>query len=519
MTQMIDVKSDVGRLLNALGRPVYLKYLDDCFVHANDDFLAMFGCRYDHLIGRMEVEILGGDNAEILAEGAARLIAGRLKEHRCEITISDVAETIHLFEVRQRLYETADGNVLILVVMSDVTDQHHLEEVLRASEEYARSFLESSQDIVAHLSSEGSFLSINGAGMRMLGINSLDAIVGHSFDEIFPVNHIAFLGIYAQVLADGQVRFEQQVSRTDEHDLWLDMHFTPIRDIDGSLRSILLVGRDITDFKMIQSQLVQQEKMSSIGQLAAGVAHEINNPLGFITSNLNTLKKYVDRLQRFLLLQDAAIEAMLTIPSQVEKEVERLKAERAVLKIDFILKDAMHLIDESLDGSERVSSIVLDLKGFSRVDDVEEKLSDINAGLESTINIVWNEIKYKATVHKEYGMLPQTKCNLGQLNQVFMNILLNAVQAIPEHGEMRIKTWADEGRIFIAISDTGSGIAPDKIGRIFEPFFTTKEVGKGTGLGLSIAYDIVKKHGGEIAVQSEIGKGTTFTISIPVIEG
>ena len=162
--------------------------------------------------------------------------------------------------------------------------------------------------------------------------------------------------------------------------------------------------------------------------------------------------------------------------------------------------------------------IVQDLKGFSRIDEAESTMADINAGLESTINIVWNEIKYKAAVHRDFGAIPLTKCNPGQLNQVFMNMLINAAQAIPERGEIRIRTWAEEGSIFIAISDTGAGIPADKLQKVFEPFYTTKDVGKGTGLGLSIAYDIVKKHDGELTVESEPDKGTTFTVRIPVVE-
>jgi two-component system NtrC family sensor kinase len=322
-----------------------------------------------------------------------------------------------------------------------------------------------------------------------------------------------------QAITGERVRFEQRVSVAGEHERWLDVHLTPIKDFDGSVRSILLVGRDITDVKMLQSQLLQQEKMSSIGQLAAGVAHEINNPMGFIMSNLNTLRKYVDRLQGFITTQQDALQEVIAVPASASEKLYMVNAERTRLKVDFVLGDAVSLLTESLEGAERVKRIVQDLKGFSRIDEAESKMADINAGLESTINIVWNEIKYKATVHKDFGDLPQMKCNLGQLNQVFMNMLINAAQAIPETGTISVKTWVEPGTIFIAISDSGSGIPPEKIGHIFEPFFTTKDVGKGTGLGLSIAYDIVKKHGGEIVVQSELGRGTTFTVTIPVVEG
>jgi two-component system NtrC family sensor kinase len=182
------------------------------------------------------------------------------------------------------------------------------------------------------------------------------------------------------------------------------------------------------------------------------------------------------------------------------------------------MNDVTDILDESLEGAERVKRIVQDLKRFSHVDEAETKTTDINAELESTINIAWNEIKYKASLIKDFGGLPMIQCNPGQLNQVFMNLLVNASQAIERQGEIRVKTWHESGTVRIAISDTGSGIPPDKLGRIFEPFFTTKEVGKGTGLGLSIAYDIIKKHSGTIEVHSTVGEGTTFTVSIPVAE-
>ncbi|MBI5741108.1 MAG: PAS domain S-box protein [Nitrospirae bacterium] len=267
------------------------------------------------------------------------------------------------------------------------------------------------------------------------------------------------------------------------------------------------------ELKATQAQLLQREKMASIGQLAAGVAHEINNPMGFISSNLGTLGKYMSRLTEFIGAQSEMMGSLHSAEAS-----GKLAELRKGLKIDYILSDLEQLIKESLDGADRVKKIVQNLKSFSRVDEAEYKYADINECIESTLNIVWNELKYKATVTKEYGALPHTKCYPLQLNQVFVNLLINASQAIEKQGEIKIKTCNGDGSIKVSISDTGAGIAEDKIGRIFEPFYTTKEVGKGTGLGLSITYDIVKKHNGDISVESEVGKGTTFTVRIPVVE-
>ena len=299
-----------------------------------------------------------------------------------------------------------------------------------------------------------------------------------------------------------------------------------LRD-EGGMPGTVVVFRDVTDefwmtreleeanarIKQAQAQLLQQEKMASIGQLAAGVAHEINNPVGFIASNLGSMARYADRLRQYL----EAVEERAAGDGE-------LSALRKKLKIDFILDDLGDLVRECIEGTDRVRDIVLNLKSFSRIDQSGEKPADINECIESTLKIVWNELKYKATVEKELGELPLTLCHAQQLNQVFMNLLVNAAQAIEEQGTITIRSWCGEGeggerRIFVSISDTGCGIPADQLDRVFEPFFTTKEVGRGTGLGLAIVYDIVtNKHGGEIRVESEVGKGTTFTVEIPVRE-
>ena len=297
------------------------------------------------------------------------------------------------------------------------------------------------------------------------------------------------------------------------------LDITERKRTEETMRSLLAeLESKNAELKTSQQKIIQQEKMASIGQLAAGVAHEINNPVGFIMSNLNSMSRYTDRLSQFINIQSQTLEALSGHLEDSEDIVEDVLKKRGELKVDHILGDIGNIIRESLEGTERVKHIVQDLKNFSRVDEAEYKPNDINSGLESTINVVWNELKYKATVNKEYGEISLTKCNLGQLNQVFMNLLVNAAQAIDRHGEISVRTQQSNGRITIIISDTGSGIPDEKLSRIFEPFYTTKEVGKGTGLGLSIAYDIVKKHNGDIFVTSEVGKGTTFVVNIPIVE-
>jgi signal transduction histidine kinase len=263
------------------------------------------------------------------------------------------------------------------------------------------------------------------------------------------------------------------------------------------------------------NQLLQSEKMASVGQLAAGVAHEINNPIGFVNSNLGALRGYIDQLLTVLAAFESALDFVPAGPLR-----ERIEAARQAAELDYLKGDIVALLEESSDGLARVRRIVQDLKDFSHSDQGEWIYADLHKGLESTLNVVNNEIKYKARVVKAYGDLPMIRCLPSQLNQVFMNLLVNAAHAIEGQGEIGVRTGvAGEGEgssVWVEISDTGAGIPEHLLTRIFDPFFTTKPVGKGTGLGLSISYGIVHKHGGRIEVSSKVGKGTVFLVTLPI---
>ena len=260
-----------------------------------------------------------------------------------------------------------------------------------------------------------------------------------------------------------------------------------------------------------QVTILQQDRMACIGQLAASVAHDINNPIGFVAGNLEVLKNYWSKLSAFVAVQDEALRSSAP-PELLDSLVER----RTTLKVDYVLDEFNAVLAESLDGAERVSQIVLNLKGFSRLDEKEARLADLHECLESTLNIVMNELRYKADIKKEYGEIPLLLCYPQQLNQVFMNLLINASQAINGWGKITIRTWAEHQCIYVAIGDSGAGIAKDNLHKLFEPFFTTKEVGGGTGLGLSIVQEIIKKHRGDITVVSEPGEGAVFTVRLPL---
>lgn len=259
------------------------------------------------------------------------------------------------------------------------------------------------------------------------------------------------------------------------------------------------------------AQLLQAEKLASIGQLAAGVAHEINNPVGYVYSNLRTLQKYIDNLYQMLDSYEQ-LESLVSDQNAL-KTVQALKQE---LDIEYLKDDVRSLVSESCEGISRVKGIVQDLKDFSHVDEAEWQWADLARGLNSTLNIVSNEIKYKAEVVKEYSDLPEVECLASQINQVFMNLLVNAAHAIEEHGTITVRTGIEDNGAWVAINDTGKGIDAETQKKIFDPFFTTKPVGTGTGLGLSLSYSIMQKHHGKISVDSKPGHGSTFRIWLPL---
>jgi len=263
--------------------------------------------------------------------------------------------------------------------------------------------------------------------------------------------------------------------------------------------------------KASQAMLIQQEKLAAIGQLAAGVAHEINNPLGFITSNLSTLRKYGERLNDYLESLNEVFDALS--PEQQEK----IKTGRRRFKLDALLEDLPELVSDSLEGTDRIKKIVQGLKCFSRTDTETPSPVDINECLESAITIVWNEIKYNAKLERELGDLPPVKGYQQQLAQVFMNLLVNASHAISGQGVIQIKSTVAGNQVVVRVKDNGCGISEENQGKIFDPFFTTKDPGKGTGLGMSIVREIVDKHGGTISLTSEIGQGTEFTLTLPAM--
>lgn len=282
------------------------------------------------------------------------------------------------------------------------------------------------------------------------------------------------------------------------------------QSLQQRLHELEVVNAKLADLKL---HLLQTEKMASIGQLAAGVAHEINNPIGFIRSNLGTLSGYANGLIAVINAYQAA-EASLGVAHAAAFDAVRVLKQQS--DHDFVLEETPILIAESQDGIERVRKIVLDLKNFSRAGDTDWQWADLTQGLESTINMVWNQIKYKAELRRDYEPLPQVYCIASQINQVTMNLLVNAAQAIEHNGVITVRTGADNTHAWIEVEDTGCGMTTEQIHHIFEPFFTTKPPGQGTGLGLAIAWRVMERHHGHFDIASTVNQGSRFRITLPI---
>lgn len=444
------------------------------------------------------------------------------------------AEVIDILERNELLDALRDSNHALL---RDIVARREAQENLAKASARLRHLLDNSSTIICSSEPSGDFriTFVSENLTRVFGYEPREMLEDPNFrfNNTHPDDITHVFSRLSKIFVDGQQTHEYRFRHKNGNYLWVHDTLRLTRDEKGNPREVVSSMVDINERKKmeealwsekeqqkslikqlqeVQSQLLQSEKMASIGQLAAGVAHEINNPVGYVSSNLESLKKYVENMFKVI---DAYTEAEALLPEN-SKAVRDIRVIKKETDLEFLKVDISELIRESLGGVRRVKDIVRDLKDFSHVDEAEWQSMDLHKGLDSTLNIVHNEIKYKAKIIKEYQNLPLVECQASQLNQVFMNLLVNAAHAIEDRGIITVRTAAHGDWVSIEVADTGKGIPAENIKRIFDPFFTTKPVGKGTGLGLSLSYGIVNKHGGRIEVESETGKGTNFKVWLPV---
>lgn len=450
--------------------------------------------------------------------------------------------------VKQRTAELAAANRQL---EQEIVDRKHTEMALLREKDRVQEYLNVAGVMLIVIDRDKKLRLINKKGCEILGCSEKDALSQDWCNNFIPEDTMEKVRSVISGLLNGQTEqfeyIENPVLAKNGTQRVIAWHNTVLYDERGEIEAILSSGEDITErkqveeaaklaymelertnseLKLMQSQLVQSEKLAAIGELAAGVAHEMNTPVGFVASNFQTLESYVKKIKSLLEAYDQLTAQIGTAPeTELFEKAAATNRMRDDMKMDFILEDIQGLFDDSAEGLERVTSIIRNLKDFSRVGQpgIREEFC-INDGIESTLVVARNEIKYDADIKTEFSQVPFVLCESGQINQVFLNILLNAVQAIKsqerqKNGTITIKTYATETEVVCEISDDGPGIPADNLSKIFDPFFTTKPAGKGTGLGLSVSYDIiVNKHGGKLLVESAIGEGTKFIIKLPIEE-
>ncbi len=412
----------------------------------------------------------------------------------------------------------------------EIEERKRAEEELRSAHRDAEQLLEAISSLLISVNANGRVTAWNRTAQRVLGIETKDA-VGRSFGDLqIEWDRTAIASGLSECRARNRpTRLEEvRFKRTDGMDGFLGITLHPLSTNANKYNGCLLTAADITQKKIFHSQLAQAQKLESIGQLAAGIAHEINTPIQFVGDNTRFLQDTFGDLQSVLSKYKQLLEAGRT-GSLTPELVAEVDAAEKEADVEYLMEETPKAIQQSLEGVDRVAKIVRSMKEFSHPGGEEKRPIDLNKAIETTITVARNEWKYVADVATELDpSLPLVPCLAGDFNQVILNMIINSAHAIadtvgdasPEKGTITIRTRQVDSWAHIEISDTGSGIPEEVRAKIFDPFFTTKEVGKGTGQGLAISHSvIVKKHGGSIEVASEMGKGTTFTIRLPIEPG
>jgi PAS domain S-box-containing protein len=408
----------------------------------------------------------------------------------------------------------------------DITQRKSAEEQLYRSRQMLQSILDNIPQRVFWKDRTSVYLGCNQGLASDAGLSCPAAIVGKSdFDLVWRAEAAEYRAADAQVMEQGQpkLNFEELRARVDGSMGWLRTSKVPLRDSEGNVFGVLGTYEDVTERKRMEIELRQAQKLEAVGQLAAGIAHEINTPIQFVGDNTRFVRDAFGELEGLLssyqrLREAAAGKVDGRLLEGLDRALERSDW-------DYVKTEIPRALEQTLDGVGRVASIVRAMKEFSHVDRSGQKAAaDLNRALESTLLVARNELKYVADVFTDFGDIPPVICHLGDLNQVFLNLLVNASHAIQDvvkgtgqKGTIRVKTSQEGQEVVVAVSDTGTGIPPSIREKIFDPFFTTKEVGRGTGQGLALARGVVvDRHTGSLTFETEPGKGTTFFVRLPI---
>lgn len=463
-----------------------------------------------------------------LAESIDRFDSG---EKEVNIEVSGDDEIGKLAGCLRRLftgiYESGIAHEQYMNIIKWELAQHQKKaEDLKRSEERFRGLVETTNDWVWEVDSDCRYTYASPKVKDILGYEPED-LMGKTRFDFMPHEEAERVRLLCASISASRTPFNNMEAanlRKDGSIAVIETSGTPFFSPQGVLLGYRGIDRDVTARKnaeeekaRMQARLVQSDKMASIGQLAAGVAHEINNPLGYIWSNFDTLSGYLPELSELIRHYEGALRAALEEREDAfsahAEAVERLKEKEDP---SFIMSDIAKVLEESKDGLGRIKSIVKGLKDFSHAPEEDLAYEDVNQCIEDALRLGWHELKYKVELVKELGEIPRVLCRPIKLTQVFLNIFINATQAIEGRGSIWVKTEAAKDGVCVTIRDNGAGMTEEVKSRIFEPFFTTKPAGSGTGLGLSIAIGIISEHKGSIELESEPGKGTTFRITLPV---
>jgi PAS domain S-box-containing protein len=483
-------------------------------VEVNQAFARLVGYTRDELVGRPIAELIADTPEGVSARAQQTLGSGApvgvpRQYRRKDGSLVDVEKSAAVIE--------HDGRRVLCTVVHDITERKQAEAALAAERNLLRTVIDNLPDRVYVKDCQGRYVLDNIAHQKQIGVSDASAVIGKTGYDLFPQEVAARFEQDDQAIQRaGQPMVDREEQTTDKRGnrRWLLTTKVPFTDGNGTIIGIVGLSRDITELKSAQTQLVQAEKLAGLGQMVAGVAHEINNPLSFVANNVAVLQRDLAPLRELIDMYRRSDPILAQHSPEAHKTIREL-IER--IDLNYTLNNLNDLMQRSREGLRRIQQIVKDLRDFARLDEGDLHDADINAGIQSTANIILGRAKKKqVTIDLRLGPLPVVSCYPAKINQVVMNLLSNAIDASKPGEKVTIATRASDGEVQIEVIDTGCGIPAHARERIFDPFFTTKPQGEGTGLGLSISYGIVKDHGGKIEVDSTEGAGTRFKVRLPL---